>query len=163
MVENFIKRKDIFLADLCFPSYITCSLNHLHHKMKNTYSQVRLIAFALFFLTLLTTNSCRKDKSAIIENTQALVDRLDSKERIQTSEINIWLKNNLDSVMLKDVHLSVTEQNVIGGHHLIRVSIGLDAALYFVKSGGELNVWAYKWLDKQPGDKTFTGNVVSYS
>ena|GEM_PF-652233 len=55
------------------------------------------------------------------------------------------------------------KQNVINYQHVVRIPIGVNAALFFTKDNGKLQAYAYKWLDKKPGEKLFTGYITEYS
>ena len=53
-------------------------------------------------------------------------------------------------------------ETVHNGNHVIEVLTSKDAALFFTKVNGNLDVYAYKWLNKASGGKAFTGDVIYY-
>jgi len=52
---------------------------------------------------------------------------------------------------------------VFNKHHVMMVFVSPEAALFFTKINGTLNVDAYRWQDKSQGSKWFTGNIIDYS
>jgi hypothetical protein len=62
-----------------------------------------------------------------------------------------------------ELHWDKPIQTVFNKHHVIMVFVSPDAALFFTKINGILNVDAYRWQDKSPGASLFTGNVIDYS
>ena len=73
-----------------------------------------------------------------------------------------WFSANLQSTGLQPQWNNAV-QTVYNGNVVVEVPTSRDAALFFTKVDGVLHVDAYKWLDKSPGDKTFTGNIIDYS
>lgn len=128
----------------------------------------------LFLLTaFLNFNSCRKEPTkqllpSVTLQQNKLSSRQDyswlsSKQKVTPQEITPWLKQNLPDGYKLDLHLEKAQQNVINNHHVIRIPIGNDAALFFTKANDSLKVYAYKWLDQKPGEKLFTGKIFTYS
>ena len=114
----------------------------------------------LIFLLLLGVNACRKQEVGT-----AGFGRYNSYKSgalLQPEEIKNWLKT-LPAEFYQDVYIDKAQQSVINRRHVVRIPIGKDAALFFTKDNDSLKVFLYKWQDKQPGAKKFTGNLVSYS
>ncbi|MFI5159227.1 MAG: hypothetical protein ACHQF4_10205, partial [Sphingobacteriales bacterium] len=84
-------------------------------------------------------------------------------QKVQPEEVASWITNNLSPENQAQVQLGNAKQNVINYQHVVRVPIGVNAALFFTKDNGKLQVYAYKWLDKKPGEKLFTGYITEYS
>jgi hypothetical protein len=94
--------------------------------------------------------------------TAAAISKLPENQKIKGKEIMDWYTANLQSTRLEP-HWDKPMQTVFNNHQVIMVPVGQDAALFFSKIKGMLNVDAYKWQDKDPGSKYFTGNIVDYS
>ena len=54
-------------------------------------------------------------------------------------------------------------QTLYNGKQVVEVPVTSISALFFTKVNGVLNVDVYKWNDKKPGDKVFSGNVTVIS
>jgi len=128
--------------------------------MQNTISPPgkRLVLPLIIFL-LVITNSCQKWTPAL----DAGKINLPGGQKIQPEEVASWIQNNLSPENQAQVQLGSAKQNVINYQHVVRVPIGVNAALFFTKDNGKLQAYAYKWLDKKPGEKLFTGYIAEYS
>lgn len=132
---------------------------------KHKYSsKISLLWFLI--LMLISVNSCKKDSKADLNigglSLPNLFSQLPEKEKIHSKEILDWVKN-LPDLLPTDPFWDKAEQKVIVGRHVVRVPISDDASLYFTKQNDSLKVFVYKWIDKDPGKRLFTGNIISYN
>jgi len=127
--------------------------------MKNFINATHKTGLLLVVFLLATTNSCQKWTPALDTGKINLAD----DQKVQPREVTSWISNNLSAGNQAQVQLSSARQNVINYQHVVRISVGVNAALFFTKSLGILQVYAYKWLDLKPGEKLFTGYITEYS
>jgi hypothetical protein len=114
--------------------------------------------FKLLFCLLLIvlSNSCIKDLNDLkpVNST--------AQNAVQIPEVVTWLAQLPQAA---DLHLQWNNatQIVLNNHNVIQLPIAKDASLFFTKTNGKLNAFAYKWLNKNSGAHVFTGNVVAFS
>jgi hypothetical protein len=113
---------------------------------------------------VVTVNSCKDEfiSPTFKPASAATISKLPASEKIQGKEIMDWYTANLQKTDLEP-HWDRPVQTVFNKHHVIMVFVSPDAALFFTKINGVLNVDAYRWQDKNPGSRLFTGNVIDYS
>lgn len=116
-------------------------------------------------MLLIISNSCKKDivnlnQGGNISGITA-VSQLPADQLIQPKEIINWVSNYAGSSL--NPAWDKAMQSVVNGHHTIELPTSADAALFFTKVNGVLDVYAYKWLDAKPGAKKYTGAVLYYS
>lgn len=119
----------------------------------------KITKYLLCSLTVLVLiiNSCKKDN--LRQGTGAVTF---ASSQISAREITAWFSALPQASELQPQWSNVTKSTT-NGQDVVQLPIGTDAALFFTKNNGVLNVSAYKWLDKQPGAAVFTGNIVVYS
>ncbi|WP_462267795.1 DUF3289 family protein [Mucilaginibacter sp.] len=83
--------------------------------------------------------------------------------QIQPAEINQWLSAHIPQEDMADLQLSQVQQNLADRHHVIKIPLKANTALFITKQEGRLQAYAYKFEDKQPGTPGFTGHILSYS
>jgi hypothetical protein len=110
-----------------------------------------LCLFTAFLITGI--NSCKKD---------AKIPNSTSQDVINPQEIVAWLAALPQASELQP-QWDNASQTVLNSHNVVQLPIGKDASLFFTKTNGKLNAFAYKWLNKDPGSHLFTGNVVVFS
>jgi len=115
----------------------------------------------VLFLSVITLNSCKKEFAPIGNNIS--VNTLSDDQKVKPTEITDWLNKTLSADYQAQIQFSKAQQNVIKGQHVVKIPIGKNAALFFTKAGTDLQVFAYKWLDKDPGAKQYTGYITEYS
>src|SRR5665213_952470 len=111
--------------------------------MKNFINATHKTGLLLVVFLLATTNSCQKWTPALDTGKINLAD----DQKVQPREVTSWITNNLTAENQAQVQLGAARQNVINYQHVVRVPVGINAALFFTKMGGNLQVYAYKWLD----------------
>jgi hypothetical protein len=143
--------------------------------MKKYDPSVRLCKrFTLLFILFLLTGviSCRdglkqvifpKSESPTSSTTDYLLQRMDDKDKVHPAEILTWLKGNIPAENIPALQLNKAQQNVVKGIHVVKIPVTLDGAMFFTKEKGVLQVYSYKWNDKDPGKKLFTGSILAYS
>ena len=128
--------------------------------------KIKLFFCLAVFMLVLGINSCKKDetRSSTSNSFIALtsISQLSASQKVQSQEMFTWFNANLQASGLQPFWDKAV-QTIHNGSHVIEVPTSSDAALFFTKVNGNLNVYAYKWLDKAPGAQTFTGNVIYYS
>ncbi|MES2426374.1 MAG: hypothetical protein V4560_05345 [Bacteroidota bacterium] len=115
----------------------------------------------LIVLAVFVIHSCKKDKN--INWNTGVYRGLELRQLVQQAELKNWIKTTLPAEFSPDLDLTNAQQNVAYGHHVVRIPIGKDADLFFAKDQDSLKVFLYKWQDKAPGAKDFSGNLVVYS
>jgi hypothetical protein len=111
-------------------------------------------------------NSCKKDLAPVpnpYASTLAKINALPDAQKVHPAEILSWIDRVLPADYSEQIKLTQSDQNVINNEHVVRIPIGKDAALFFTKTDGQLQVFAYKWLNKNPKGKLFTGYITAYS
>jgi hypothetical protein len=89
------------------------------------------------------------------------ISQLPASEQITVQEMKTWFeKTNIPGLQPQ---WDKGVEAFYHGRQLVEIPTSADAALFFTKSKGVLNVEAYKWLDKAPGARLFSGNVFYYS
>ncbi|QQL50793.1 hypothetical protein [Mucilaginibacter ginkgonis] len=53
---------------------------------------------------------------------------------IKPNEIPLWLTSNFPVEQMLDVQQENIQQNVINGHHVIKLPVGKDAAIFLQKN-----------------------------
>ncbi|MDP9048455.1 MAG: hypothetical protein M3N14_09980 [Bacteroidota bacterium] len=128
--------------------------------MKNT------TLLCLIIITLaVTVNSCITQQfisPTFKPESAATIAKLPESEKVQGKEIMDWYTANLQFAALEP-HWDKPMQTVFNKHHVMMVFVSADAALFFTKINGVLKVDAYRWQDKNPGARLFTGNIIDYS
>lgn len=140
--------------------------------MKKTYSPLpKQVACFIAVLLLLTANSCIKGNKQVIfpkndfsgSVTDILLQRMADKDKVHPSDISGWLNSHFPAANLPILKMDKAQQNVIEGKHVIRIPIAANSALFFTKNNGQLLAYINQWADKAPGQKQFTGSIVSWS
>jgi len=135
------------------------SLRYLHFIVKNS-----ILLSVLIITLVVTVNSCKTEfiSPTFKPASAATISKLPGSEKIQGKEIMDWYTANLQNTDLEP-HWDRPVQTVFNKHHVIMIFVSPEAALFFTKINGVLNVDAYRWQDKNPGSRFFTGNVIDYS
>jgi hypothetical protein len=131
--------------------------------------------FSLLLAIVLTigNNSCKKDEKVISPASNpsmsssnpsplSLIANLPASQQIKPQELLDWLAANQ---ALKDVQpqWGKATQTFYNGKQVVEVPVTSISALFFTKENGVLNTDIYKWYDKKPGDKAFSGNITVIS
>jgi len=91
------------------------------------------------------------------------LNKIPDENRVHPAEVTEWLGHNLSSRIISTLKIKNSQQNVMQGKHVIRIPVLDDFTVFFTKDKGELLVYAYKHLDKAPGQKLYTGSILEYS
>jgi hypothetical protein len=139
--------------------------------MKKSTKSLACLFTIIFTLGI---NSCKKEhrvssgnsntalaNAALGNATLIAISHLPASEQITLPEMKAWFEkvnaSGLQPQWSKGVEM------FYHGRQVVEIPTSADAALFFTKSKGLLNVEAYKWLDKAPGARLFSGNVLYYS
>lgn len=109
-------------------------------------------------------NSCKTEfiSPTFKPASDAAISKLPQSEKLKGKEIMDWYTANLQSTGLQP-GWDKPKQTIFNKHHVMVVFVSPEAALFFTKKNGVLYVDAYRWQDKSPGAKFFTGNIIDYS
>lgn len=133
-----------------------------------TFSLIKLsVIFSIVFL-FIGQFSCRKDGlKSVAKDVPAgkytQLSQLPASLKIQPAEISNWLAANIPAEDMVDLQLKNAQQKLLDNHHVIKIPIKEGSALFFTKDAAGLKAFGYKWDDKTPGNKLFTGRILSYS
>jgi hypothetical protein len=123
---------------------------------------VSIFQFSLLFSSILFVgDSCKKEQVHLPMS--AVITNLNSQQKVLPNDITTWISANLGNDYNAQIQLKSAQQSIINSKHVVRIPIGKDAALFFTKVDGKLQVFAYKWLVKDPKAKLFTGYLTTYS
>jgi hypothetical protein len=128
--------------------------------MKQSYLKGHSLAFKLSLILLFAfvalIYSCKKDENTKPHATEASVDK--QPEKIEPTEILSWVQN-LPFQLPTDPAWDHATQAIINNEFVVKVPVGADAALFFVKKDGVLQAYTYKWLYEKSDGKEFNGNL----
>jgi len=130
------------------------------------FSYLKLVTLFTAFSLLIFQYSCKKQQNtSTSSNNNGSVDisQLRPEMKVQMSEVFNWIYSNVPVAHQGSLQLNHIQQRFIDNHHVIKIPIQDDAALFFTKDSAKLKVYAYKWDDKNPGTKLYTGHIVSFS
>ncbi|HWZ16600.1 MAG TPA: hypothetical protein VNW95_15280 [Mucilaginibacter sp.] len=119
--------------------------------MKKSTKHLACLFTIIFTLGI---NSCKKD--TIPQKMSA------ASTEVQPQEILAWYKAFPHSSELPLLWNEAVKA-VVNGQPVIQIPIAKDAALFFTKTNGILNVSAYKWITPNPNASIFTGGVMIYN
>src|ERR1700744_416488 len=97
--------------------------------------------FLLFFSAVIVVNSCIKDQ--VLRSIPPGINGLNDAQKVHPDEILAWMNATLPSEDRAQIQLNNAEQNFIANQHVVRIPIGKNAALFFTKADGKLQVFAY--------------------
>ena len=112
----------------------------------------------------MAVSSCKTDTLILPINASSrltTISQLPADRKIRPQEMFKWYSANLESSEIQP-KWNLSMETVHNGNHVIEVLTSKDAALFFTKVNGNLDVYAYKWLNKASGGKAFTGDVIYY-
>jgi hypothetical protein len=124
----------------------------------------KLVKLLSILTVLVSISACKTEfiSPTFRPASAAAISKLPENQKIKGKEIMDWYTANLQSTGLEP-HWDKPMQTVFNNHQVIMVPVGPDAALFFAKINGTLNVDAYRWQDKAPGSRYFTGSIIDYS
>jgi hypothetical protein len=133
-------------------------------SFKNFRNLKQVTLFISIFL-LISQNSCKIQDAPSNSNVVGFVDiaKLRPEMKVQQSEVLNWIAANIPDEHKSSLQLNQMQQRFIDNHHVIKIPISNDAALFFTKDSAKLKAFAYKWDDRDPGTKRYTGHIISYS
>jgi hypothetical protein len=127
--------------------------------MKNFYSKSSNLAFKLCLILLIAfialVYSCKKDETAKLHPTEIFANQ---PEKIAPAEIVNWVQN-LPFKLPTDPAWALASQATINNEFVVKVPVGIDAALFFVKKHGVLQAYTYKWLYEKTEGEGFNGKL----
>jgi hypothetical protein len=130
-------------------------------KIPKTFLLKTLCVLLLIFV--LDIESCKKDNFST--SSPPITAQTNELSKVSISDISSWM-SNLPTQLPFTLEFNDAQQSVVNGRQIVRIPIvsnNNDAALYFVKVNGKLQVYGYKWHDVTPLGKKFTGAVYSFS
>lgn len=127
--------------------------------MKNLYPKSSNLAFKLCLIFLIAFTaliySCKKDETAKLHPTETITNQ---PEKIDPAEIVSWVQN-LSFKLPTDPAWAQASQATINNEFVVKVPVGADAALFFVKKNGILQAYTYKWLYEKTDSTGFNGKL----
>jgi hypothetical protein len=127
--------------------------------MKKLYPQSNSLAFKLCLVLLIAfavlIYSCKKDETAKLSAKEVINNQ---PEKIEPAEIVNWVQN-LPFKLPTDPAWAEASQATINNEFVVKVPVGMDAALFFVKKNGVLQAYTYKWLYEKTDSKGFNGKL----
>jgi hypothetical protein len=99
--------------------------------------------------------SCKKDETTKLHTTEAITNQ---PEKIDPAEIVSWIQN-LPFKLPTDPAWAQASQATINNEFVVKVPVGVDAALFFVKKNGVLQAYTYKWLYEKTDSTGFNGKL----
>lgn len=115
-------------------------------------------AILLLVLFIFCINSCKNNSDVINPTGKKNIISTENYGSVSGREVLNWFKNN-PQYMPAPVLFSAASQAVINGQSIIRIPVATNAALYFTKVNGAIQVLAYKWTYTVAAAANYTGTI----
>jgi hypothetical protein len=105
--------------------------------------KISTFLLCLVILVIIGINSCKKDEKFPLDGnfTSALtsVSQLSENQKVHPQEMLAWVSATFQGTQLQP-YWNKAIQSVVNGNHVVEVPTSADAALFFTKVNGALNV-----------------------